>query len=108
MLYRTFLVPVSILAAITIAACSDRGGELTTSDDWALELVPPIQNATFSLSESHLPEAPRVYRDGIHQGFDFFNGSAISRGTFRATRTCRGSTPNCNWATRSSRGSPSG
>jgi murein DD-endopeptidase MepM/ murein hydrolase activator NlpD len=39
-------------------------------------LVPPIQGATFSLAAGHLPGAPREYRDGIHQGFDFVNGTA--------------------------------
>lgn len=64
MLYRIFSVSVVIMAMVAVAACGDRGGESTASDDWAQELVPPIRNATFSLSESHLPEAPREYRDG--------------------------------------------
>lgn len=70
-----FLMPLVMMAMVAIAACGDRGGEPTASDDWAQELVPPIRNATFSLSKSHLPEAPREYRGGTHQGFDFFNGA---------------------------------
>ena len=47
-----------------------------TTRDWPTDMVTPIQGTTFSLAESHLPGAPRDYRNGTHQGFDFFNGTA--------------------------------
>ncbi|MEX2500296.1 MAG: peptidoglycan DD-metalloendopeptidase family protein [Wenzhouxiangellaceae bacterium] len=75
MLLRAFFMLLIISVAIAITACGDREGHYAASGAWTQELVPPIQNATFSLSKIHLPEAPREYRDGTHQGFDFFNGS---------------------------------
>ena len=68
----------AILAStIILTACGsgdDRGTPGPSAQDWPSGLVPPIDGATFSLSTTHLPGAPREYRNGIHQGFDFFDG----------------------------------
>lgn len=68
-------VPISVLLGALLVACSDTGRDPTDiAESWPTDLVAPIEGATFSLSESHLPGAPREYREGSHQGFDFFNG----------------------------------
>jgi murein DD-endopeptidase MepM/ murein hydrolase activator NlpD len=60
-----------------LSACGPKSpdtGPGTAPDDWPDGLVPPIQGATFSMAQGHFPGAPRHYREGVHKGFDFFNG----------------------------------
>ena len=42
---------------------------------WPSAYVVPVEGATLSSRESHLPGAPRAYRNGTHEGFDFYSGS---------------------------------
>ena len=37
--------------------------------------VAPVQGATISGRRHHLPGAPREYRNGVHEGFDFYAGN---------------------------------
>lgn len=37
-------------------------------------LQSPIPGATVSTRDSHLPGAPRAYRNGIHEGLDYYSG----------------------------------
>ena len=51
---------------------------------WPAAYVVPVESATISSRSNHLPGAPRAYRNGIHEGFDFYSGTvsvAISYGT---------------------------
>jgi len=51
---------------------------------WPSGYLVPVEGATISSRPSHLPGAPRAYRNGTHQGFDFYNGTvsvAIEYGT---------------------------
>ena len=51
---------------------------------WPSAYVVPVEGATISSRASHLPGAPRAYRNGTHEGFDFYGGSVsvpISYGT---------------------------
>lgn len=41
---------------------------------WGSGYNSPIDGATFSSRQNHLPNSPRRYRNGVHQGFDFFHG----------------------------------
>lgn len=43
--------------------------------DWPSGYLVPIEGATFSSRAAHLPGAPRAYRNGYHEGFDFYNGT---------------------------------
>lgn len=63
-----------VFASLLLAACSDSSAPAPSAREWPSDLVTPIPGATFSLAEKHLPGAPREYRTGTHQGFDFFNG----------------------------------
>lgn len=68
---------LAIGVAVLLVACNS--GEQAdqsagVSGAWPAELTTPIGGATFSLDAIHLPGAPRDYRAGIHQGFDFSNG----------------------------------
>lgn len=70
--YKT-LTPIFLFALLT--ACSD--GDRNASDkagDWPTGLTAPVAGATFSLNETHFPGTLQDYREGKHQGFDFFNG----------------------------------
>jgi murein DD-endopeptidase MepM/ murein hydrolase activator NlpD len=52
--------------------------------NWPSGYVVPVEGATVSSRPSHLPGAPRAYRNGTHEGFDFYNGTvgvAIAYGT---------------------------
>lgn len=52
--------------------------------DWPLGYIVPVEGATISSRASHLPGAPRYYRNGTHEGFDFYGGVVsvgISYGT---------------------------
>ncbi|MEZ4630259.1 MAG: peptidoglycan DD-metalloendopeptidase family protein [Deinococcales bacterium] len=42
---------------------------------WPSGYISPLDGGTFSSRVSHLPNTLRAYRNGIHQGFDFFNGT---------------------------------
>jgi len=67
-----FLFGITLLIACT---SEDYSGKTSAAEgDWPKDLAPPISNATFSITANHLPGAPRQYRAGVHQGFDFFNG----------------------------------
>ena len=51
---------------------------------WPAAYVVPVDGATISSRASHLPGAPRAYRNGTHEGFDFYDGTvsvAIDYGT---------------------------
>lgn len=37
-------------------------------------LASPVEGATISPLESHLPNSPRNYRNGIHEGIDYYHG----------------------------------
>lgn len=52
--------------------------------NWPSGYIVPVENATISSRESHLPGALRAYRNGTHEGFDFYGGTvsvAIRYGT---------------------------
>ena len=52
--------------------------------DWPSGYVVPVEGATLSSRSSHLPGAARYYRNGTHEGFDFYSGVvsvAITYGT---------------------------
>lgn len=71
---RKFAAAV-LMAAFLLSACSDPAStESSSPPEWPESLSVPIRAATFGMSESHLPGARRGYRNGVHQGFDFFNG----------------------------------
>ncbi|SMO49121.1 peptidoglycan DD-metalloendopeptidase family protein [Melghirimyces algeriensis] len=36
----------------------------------------PISGATVSIQDSHLPGAPRDYRNGVHEGLDYYSGTS--------------------------------
>jgi murein DD-endopeptidase MepM/ murein hydrolase activator NlpD len=42
---------------------------------WPSGFVVPVERATISSRTSHLPGSPRSYRNGTHEGFDFYNGT---------------------------------
>ena len=42
--------------------------------EWPSGFISPVPGATFSSRGSHLPGARRAYRNGYHEGFDFYNG----------------------------------
>lgn len=42
---------------------------------WPSGYVVPVEGATISSRRSHLPGAPRAYRNGVHEGFDFYSGT---------------------------------
>ncbi|MFA5551951.1 MAG: peptidoglycan DD-metalloendopeptidase family protein [Trueperaceae bacterium] len=42
---------------------------------WPTGYVVPVEGATISSRRSHLPGAPRTYRNGVHEGFDFYAGT---------------------------------
>ena len=51
---------------------------------WPSGYVVPVEGATISSRRSHLPGAARAYRNGVHEGFDFYSGTvsvAINYGT---------------------------
>ncbi len=41
---------------------------------WPSAFISPVPGATFSSRAPHLPGARRAYRNGYHEGFDFYNG----------------------------------
>jgi murein DD-endopeptidase MepM/ murein hydrolase activator NlpD len=51
---------------------------------WPSGYVVPVEGATISSRRNHLPGAPRAYRNGTHEGFDFYSGTvsvSITYGT---------------------------
>jgi murein DD-endopeptidase MepM/ murein hydrolase activator NlpD len=44
-------------------------------EGWPSGYVVPVEGATLSSRANHLPGAPRSYRNGTHEGFDFYNGT---------------------------------
>ncbi len=42
---------------------------------WPSGYVVPVEGATISSRRNHLPGAPRTYRNGVHEGFDFYSGT---------------------------------
>jgi murein DD-endopeptidase MepM/ murein hydrolase activator NlpD len=42
---------------------------------WPSGYVVPVPGATISSRAAHWPNAPRGYRNGIHEGFDFYDGA---------------------------------
>lgn len=42
---------------------------------WPSAYVVPVESATISSRRNHLPGAPRAYRNGYHEGFDFYAGT---------------------------------
>ena len=42
---------------------------------WPSAYMVPVEGATISSRRNHLPGAPRSYRNGVHEGFDFYNGT---------------------------------
>jgi len=51
-----------------------RGGD-AFAEGWPSLYIVPIADATLSSRASHLPGAPRYYRNGTHEGFDFYSGT---------------------------------
>lgn len=54
------------------------------SGDWPSGFTVPVEGATISSRATHLPGARRAYRNGTHEGFDFYDGTvsvAIEYGT---------------------------
>ena len=54
----------------------ERLENLTTNSfnpTWPSGYIAPVIGAIFSSRINHLPNAPRAYRNGIHEGYDFFN-----------------------------------
>lgn len=50
-------------------------GEHPFLQGWPSAYVMPVPGATMSSRRHHLPGAAREYRNGVHQGFDFFSGT---------------------------------
>ena len=66
-----------VCTSVVLSGCEDRQQDPTiNAEAWPASLTSPIPGATFSMAESQLPGAPRRYRDGIHEGFDFFSGTS--------------------------------
>jgi murein DD-endopeptidase MepM/ murein hydrolase activator NlpD len=42
---------------------------------WPTGYTVPVEGATISSRPSHWPNAPRPYRNGTHEGFDFYSGT---------------------------------
>lgn len=51
-----------------------RDGE-AFSRSWPAAFLVPIEGATLSSRATHLPGAARAYRNGTHEGFDFYDGT---------------------------------
>ena len=45
------------------------------SSDWPSGYTVPVEGATISSRSTHLPGATRAYRNGTHEGFDFYDGT---------------------------------
>ena len=62
------------LFLVSCNASNDQKGTELSPQDWPSDLTAPIEGATFSLSENHLPGASRDHPADTHRGFEFFNG----------------------------------
>lgn len=49
--------------------------ELPFEAGWPSAYVVPVPGSTISSRAAHWPAAPRAYRNGIHEGFDFYDGA---------------------------------
>jgi murein DD-endopeptidase MepM/ murein hydrolase activator NlpD len=49
--------------------------ESTFVRGWPSGYIVPVNGATISSRRNHLPGAPRAYRNGYHEGFDFYDGT---------------------------------
>lgn len=49
--------------------------ESTFVRGWPSGYIVPVNGATISSRRNHLPGAPRTYRNGYHEGFDFYDGT---------------------------------
>ncbi len=49
--------------------------EIPIRPGWPSLYVVPVPDATLSSRAAHWPNAPRAYRNGVHEGFDFFDGA---------------------------------
>lgn len=56
-------------------AIAELRGGAPFAEGWPSMYVVPIDGATLSSRASHLPGAPRRYRNGTHEGFDFYDGT---------------------------------
>ena len=54
---------------------TDLTGGVPFARGWPSMYLVPIEGATISSRASHLPGAPRAYRNGTHEGFDFYDGT---------------------------------
>ncbi|MEX2535348.1 MAG: ankyrin repeat domain-containing protein [Trueperaceae bacterium] len=45
------------------------------STEWPSGYTVPVEGATISSRSTHLPGATRAYRNGTHEGFDFYDGA---------------------------------
>jgi murein DD-endopeptidase MepM/ murein hydrolase activator NlpD len=48
---------------------------------WPSGYVAPVADATISSRAAHWPNAPRAYRNGTHEGFDFYGGAISGTAT---------------------------
>jgi murein DD-endopeptidase MepM/ murein hydrolase activator NlpD len=48
---------------------------------WPSGYVVPVPEATISSRAAHWPNAPRAYRNGTHEGFDFYGGAVSGTAT---------------------------
>ncbi len=64
--------------ALRQGGLASRLRELAEADfvrGWPSGYVPPVPDATISSRASHWPNAWRAYRNGTHEGFDFYDGA---------------------------------
>ncbi|ACB83755.1 M23 family metallopeptidase [Natranaerobius thermophilus] len=60
---------------------ADQSAEIPPSEEWDRDLIvskldhfiSPIEDAVITYADSHLPGADRAYRNGVHEGIDYFN-----------------------------------
>ncbi len=59
--------------------------EIPVRAGWPSAYVVPVPGSTLSSRAAHWPAAPRAYRNGVHEGFDFYDravsGAPITYGT---------------------------
>ncbi len=70
---------VTDLAGITVRASPlfrnlEKWVATGIDSNWPVGYIVPVEGATISSRSSHLPGAPRFYRNGTHEGFDFYSG----------------------------------
>ena len=49
--------------------------EIPVVAGWPSAYVVPVPGSTLSSRAAHWPAAPRAYRNGVHEGFDFYDGA---------------------------------